>query len=187
MGDRAFHVVETSGAGAVPKAGKCQDFTAAHLTGGQRAMKAASRALVSACGGGEGAAATIEAATGKHARQQRMSACSSANAPDFFRIDEVDVLEEAAARDAQWPAVTRALAARRGFRLVPVRDGAGDGREIHGLLSALYRESGEAGALIAEAIADGHLDRAEAEACIAEIEQMERAAADMRAALEAVK
>lgn len=168
------------------KAGKADEFTPASLTAGQRAMKSASRALVIGCGGGEGAAATIEAGTGRSARQQRMSACGSINTPDFFRVDEIDVLEDAAHRDAQWPPVTRALALRRGFRLVPVREATSDGREIHGLLSQLYRESGEAGALIAEAIADGQMTAAERDACLIEVAQMEQAAADMRAALKSL-
>lgn len=187
MGDRAFHIVSDKIDALPPKAGKAADFTGAELTASGLAMKAATRALVSGCGGGEGAAATIEAATGRHARQQRMSACGSANVPDFLRIDEVDVLEDAARRDAQWPHVTRALAARRGFRLVPVRMAASGGREVHVLLSNLYRESGEAGAQIAEAIADGQITAAEAEACLAEVRQMEQAAAEMRAALEGVR
>lgn len=186
MVERALHVVSDSGGADGPKAGKGSGFTAGELTGAGLVLKAATRALVSSCGGGEGAAATIEAATGRHARQQRMSACGSANAPDFLRIDEVDVLEDAARRDGQWPAVTRAMAARRGFRLVPVRAAMSSGREIHALLSALYRESGEAGAMIAEAIADGHVAEDEARACLCEVAQMEQAAAEMRAALEAV-
>lgn len=172
MSDRAVHVLRSIDREAAPSSGKSTEFTAAALTRRCRLMKTATRALISGCGGGEGAAATISAATGRHVRQQRMSDCGSMHAPDMLRIDEVAALEEVAPRDAQWPPVTRALATEHGFLLVPLRQSAASGRELHGLLSALFRESGEAGARISESIADGSMTQAEAEACLAEVNEM---------------
>jgi hypothetical protein len=108
------------------------------LTLDQREAKAATHRLVRACGGGEGAAATVAAALGHACRQQRMSACGSQASPDFLRIDEVVALEAVAG-----PIVTRMLAARAGFVLMPLAADTCPGSMAE-RVAAAARESGEA-------------------------------------------
>lgn len=85
-----------------------------------RALKAATRRLMKACGGQEGAAATIDEAKGVRPRQQRLSDCGNERHADYLRLDEVGHLEDVAERDRSWPHVTRALASRHGFILTPI-------------------------------------------------------------------
>jgi hypothetical protein len=108
------------------------------LTLDQREAKAATHRLVRACGGGEGAAATVAAALGRACRQQRMSECGSQASPDFLRIDEVAALEAVAG-----PIVTRMLAARAGFVLTPLAADPCPGSMAE-CVAAAARESGEA-------------------------------------------
>lgn len=120
-----------------------------------RKIKAAERHLVAACGGGEGAAATIRAETGVSVRQQRMSDCGNPETPDHLRINEVFYLEAVAERDAAWPPVTRLIAEHHGFLLIPRPQAPAGSRDWIGGMGALAKEAGDVTQSIATALADG--------------------------------
>jgi len=124
------------------------------VSAADRALKIASRALVKACGGGEGAAATLAAATGISVRQQRMSDCGNINEAPWLKIDEVGHLEDVAARDGNWPQVTRALAIRHGFLLVPLPGGDEPANEYLKIIAKLMKEGGEVSSALTNALAD---------------------------------
>lgn len=118
--------------------------------------KAAQRALVHGCGGGEGAAATLTAATGVAVRQQRMSECGHVGHPQAsLRVDEVAVLEAVAHRDAAWPPVTRFLAGQQGFVLVRLPDAPAGAADWLGGMGVLAGHAGTVTADIAAALASG--------------------------------
>ena len=134
-----------------------------------RELKAATRRLVKACAGGEGAAATIEAASGARVRQQRISDCGNENQPDFLRLNEVGYLEDKAERDSAWPHVTRALATRQGYLLIarpPVVASKSDWLKAS---AAASKEASDVQTAIADSLADdGEISTAEADRIISE-------------------
>ncbi len=101
-------------------------------------LKAATKALIRAAGGTDGAAQTVGA------RQQRMSDCQCRNTADFLRVDELAALEDVAIPHDGWPHVTRALARRQGFELVRLPAAAPDCADWHTAIGALSKEAGEA-------------------------------------------
>lgn len=119
-----------------------------------RALKAASRALVKGCGGGEGAAATLAAASGVSVRQQRMSDCGNINEPAWLKLDEIGHLEDVAERDSSWPSVTRALAVRHGFLLVEAPRGDTTSGAYLKMIAGLTKEGGEVASAVMMALAD---------------------------------
>lgn len=150
-----------------------------------RRLKAASRALVVGCGGGEGAAATVAAATGQGVRQQRMSDCGNANAPDFLRLNEVALLEEVAERDAAWPPITRALAGHHGFALVMLPEGDASAADYLKFIGEIMREGGTVATTITYALSDdGAVSRAEAMAALPDVEALLCATAALKIQLE---
>lgn len=147
-----------------------------------RALKIATRATIHGCGGGEGAAATIAAVTGCAARQQRMSDCGNVHKPaDFLRVNEVGHLEDVAARDVSWPAITRALAARQGFDLVPIYKSPRKSGDWLSGVSALAHEAGDVVSQITAALTNGAVEEGEAAVILSEIEQLSQVVAALRA------
>lgn len=145
------------------------------------ALKVASKALVRAAGGGEGAGETCGS------RQQRLSDCGNAHTPDFLRIDEVALLEDVTAASPTHPIVTRTLARRQGFALVQLPEAIPSGADLLRLLGEHARESGEiAGALIV-ALADGRVTRREAGSIRPQIEELITVAVAMDAELAAIE
>lgn len=124
--------------------------------------KAAQRRLVQACGGGEGAAASLTAATGRHVRQQRMSECGNVAHDAELRVSEVIALERVAHRDAGWPHVTRTLALAQGFALVALPDAPAGAADWLGGAGVLARHAGDLTHEITTALAaDGRVDASE--------------------------
>lgn len=111
-------------------------------------LKVATRALIRAAGGTDGAGETCGA------RQQRMSDCQNRNTPDFLRIDEVGALEDVTAGE-DWPHVTRALARRQGFVLVPMPRLA-PGTAWGAALQALGQEFAGTSSALCTALGDCH-------------------------------
>jgi hypothetical protein len=131
----------------------------------ERQIKQSVKALIHASGGGEGAAATIAAATGKRVRQQRMSDVGNVNCPDdHIRLQEVIALEAVASQDGAWPHVTRLLAAQQGFGLMPLAAADAAPADYLHLIAGIIGKGGSVSSCTLEALKDGHLSRAEARA-----------------------
>ena len=141
------------------------------------ALKVASKALVRAAGGGEGAAATVGA------RQQRMSDCGNPNTADFLRLDEVAALEDVTVGAVDHPIVTRALARRQNFALVRLPDALPTRSDLLSLVARQAKENGEVAASICTALADGTFKRTEARAARLELQQLIEVAVAMDAEL----
>lgn len=134
-----------------------------------RKLKAATKRLMQACGGQEGAAATIGEAKGVNVRQQRLSDCGNDKKPDFLRVDEVAILEDSAERDGAWPHVTRVLAARCGFILVPRPVVIASKADWLQGSAGVSKEASDVQTAIADAFADdGEVDGDEADRIISE-------------------
>lgn len=90
-------------------------------------------------------------------RQQRVSDCQLTNTPDFFRQDELLAIEEAGRGSPGWPRLTRAQARHHGFELMPLPAAAANVPSWHQSIAEVSRESGDAVAKIAEALANDGL------------------------------
>lgn len=147
-------------------------MTAAHDLGhDDRALKAATRRLMKACGGQEGAAATISEAKGIRPRQQRLSDCGNDRHADYLRLDEVGHLEDVAERDRSWPHITRALASRHGFMLIASPTGCPSSGGWLKEQAALSKEVVDVTTLIATVLADdGEIKGAQCSDLISEID-----------------
>jgi hypothetical protein len=86
-------------------------------------------------------------------RQQRVSDCQLANTSDFFRLDEIHSLEEAARGAPGWPAVTRALARNHGFELMPMPAALDASPGWHQSIGAVAKETADVVAKISMALA----------------------------------
>jgi hypothetical protein len=147
------------------------------------ALKVATKSLVRAAGGGEGAAATC----GVRVRQQRMSDCGNPNTLDFLRIDEVACLEDVTVGVPGWPLVTRALARRQGFELVRLPEALPENADLLKLLAESARESGDIASALLAALADGSVSRKEAGNCIVQVDEQLAVLVQMRAALSQIE
>lgn len=150
-----------------------------------RALKSATRRLMKACGGQEGAAASIAEAKGVRPRQQRLSDCGNDRHPDYLRIDEVRYLEEVAERDRSWPHITRALATRHGFLLVAIPSGPSSAADWLKEQAALSQEVVDVTTHIANGLADdGTINGLEGTALLSEIDDAMAKLATLRAMAE---
>ena len=157
------------------------------LSSVDRALKVASRALVKGCGGGEGAAATLAAASGVSVRQQRMSDCGNLNEPCWLKIDEVGHLEDVAERDSSWPPVTRALAVRHGFLLVQAPRAEASTGDYLRVIAELMKEGGDVSSALMNAIADDDdISAEEAASVLPEIHQLIQAAVGLELRLQSL-
>lgn len=103
-------------------------------------LKSATRALVRAFGGQGYVAMRLADGAKQFARQQRVSDCCLPNVNDFLSIQATAILEDETHGHAGHPHITRALARRQGFALVPVRvdpPQSGDWLRLIGDLSEL--------------------------------------------------
>lgn len=141
-------------------------------------LKVAARALIRSAGGTDGAAETLGT------RQQRMSDCGLPNTPDFLRIDEAARLEDVTVGQAGWPHVTRALAHRQGFELVPA-PAHGSGDVAWGAYAArLLKETGDVLGGLGQALeSGGDVDSAEAAPLLPEADELVQLAVELRQAL----
>jgi len=154
-------------------------------------LKVATRALVRAAGGTDGAGESIrDAGLGKSRLQQRMSDCQNRNTPDFLRIDEVGAIEDVTSGEG-WPHVTRALARRQGFVLVPVAQDESDPDGLLMSVSEITAELGDVAQAITSALrhcSEGGRDctPAEAAGALDQLHDLERGAARLRVKLQAL-
>lgn len=150
-----------------------------------RALKAATRRLMKACGGQEGAAATISEAKGIRPRQQRLSDCGNERHADYLRLDEVGHLEDVAERDRSWPHITRALANRHGFMLIASPRGCPTSGDWLKEQAALSQEVVDVTTRIATGLADdGEIKGSECTDLISEIDDAMAKLATLRAMAE---
>lgn len=119
------------------------------------ALKKASKGLIRAVGGTDGAAASLSESGERHVRQQRMSDCTNANTADFLRIDEAADLEDLSVGQPGWPHVTRALAKRQGFALLALPERVIGDSNLHRALAAAVEETGQATSKSLSILADG--------------------------------
>lgn len=137
-------------------------------------LKVATRDLVRAVGGTDGAGETCGA------RQQRMSDCGNRHTADFLRLDEVAKLEDVAPA----PLVTLTLARRQGFELVPARSRAVPERLWGQYVARLMKEAGDVMSGLGKALESGDdVDQAEAGGLLAEVDELVALAVEMREAL----
>lgn len=114
------------------------------------ALKAATRSLVTAAGGGKRASETTRTSEG------RISEAGAAHVMDrFAAIDVVADLEA----DTAMPLVTRCLADLAGFDLIPRQ--AGRAIDLHQHLARMAKECGEAQAALAVSLATPGISEAE--------------------------
>lgn len=105
-------------------------------------LKKAAKGLIRAVGGTDGAAASLTNEQ-RNVRQQRMSDCTVPNTPDFLRVDEVGELEDLSHGQPGWPHVTRTLAKRQGFALLPLPEQVVGDTNLHRALSEVVQETNE--------------------------------------------
>lgn len=148
-------------------------------------LKVASKALVRAAGGTDGAAETVGG------RQQRMSDVGLPNTRDFLRVDEVGRLEDVTVGAVGHPHVTRALAKRQGYALVRLPDARPDAGDVLALLADLSAENGDIAQKILLAVSGagegGHaITPAEAAGILGEIDDQLAVSMAMRAHIAAI-
>lgn len=150
-------------------------------------LKHASRGLVRAVGGTDGAAASLSNDE-RHVRQQRMSDCTLANTPDFLRIDETAELEDLSVGQPGWPHVTRALARRQGFALLPLPERIVGDSNLHRTLADVVAETGQVTNKVLTALADGAVTAGELRdlRIPEEIEEAIAAFAELKAVVDAI-
>jgi hypothetical protein len=129
------------------------------------ALKVATRALIRASGGGDGAAATVGA------RQQRMSDCGNPNTADFLRVDEVSAIEDVTVGQPGWPHVTRALAARQHCIVVPLPHLPMNADNARAAIEEIMRETADVLRAFGEVFADGKVTQTESAATTTQIDE----------------
>lgn len=150
------------------------------LESADKELKHATRALAKAFGTQTDAGKVIDKT------QECVSAAGLTNTGVFLTLDEVAHLEDHAPREGQWPQVTRALAARQGFVLLPMPAGPTGASIWHQKLSEAAKESGEFFASVASALADRRIDAVEAGTSLKEMDEFLTVALEMRAMLQSV-
>lgn len=145
------------------------------------ALKVASKALIRAAGGTDGAGETIGA------RQQRMSDCGNPHTRDFLRIDEVAALEDVTAGAPNHPLITRTLARRQGYSLVRLPAAIPARADLLKLLGEQAKEGGDIAAAILSALADGVVTKREAGSVRVQIAELITVAVAMDAELAAIE
>ena len=144
----------------------------------EQALKNAFRALVEACGGLEPASHYCR--VGK----TKLSDYCSINTDGFAAADVVADLEAVTAGSPQHPQVTRVLARRAGFTLLPIPDGHAPDTVWSGFAGRLAKEGGELISSICSALADDNdVSPAEARRAIPEAEDLLDLVAQTLAAL----
>lgn len=83
-------------------------------------LKSATREAVHAFGGQAAVAARVADVARSFARQQRVSDCCLPNVPDFLSIQVASIIEDETHGWPGHPHITRAMARRQGFVLVPI-------------------------------------------------------------------
>ncbi|MPT48276.1 MAG: hypothetical protein E2598_07610 [Sphingobium sp.] len=143
----------------------------------QQELKAATKGLVEAFGGQVAAGASF----GR--RQQKFSDWQHATIADFLPVDLVVQLEGCTVGLPGHPHVTRVLARRAGYQLVPLSEGVVSGDNLLSDLARITQEAGDLSHAILAGLSDGQLCANDHGAMNRELEQLETAVAAMRSKL----
>ncbi|MAW99770.1 MAG: hypothetical protein CMN72_09560 [Sphingomonas sp.] len=143
-------------------------------------LKIASRALVRSYGGQHAAAELLPR------RHQHYSDCGNPNTEAFLTIDEVAQLEDRTAGLPGYPVVTRAMAKRQGFILIPMPQ-ADEGGAVEALVMELAAEFGDVAQAVREAVADRKWTKAEKAEALRQLGEMTAVSARLRCAIESVE
>lgn len=117
--------------------------------------------------------------------QSRISHYCSSNRDEFMPIDLVAELEQLTVGKPGHPRITRALARQAGFLLVPEGGEQGDLRPLGDHLADVVGEAADVMASMKFALAVNGMKRIDRARAIAEARQLQDAAAELVAALEA--
>lgn len=141
-------------------------------------LKRAVRAVISTCGGVDGAAATVD-------RSRSVAGdWNNLNHGAFPTIDKALALDEVAIAKGELPPIACAYARELGGLFVPHIDSLADEGTAPWLVMKLAQEVGEVSGLTSEAIAnDGVIDAREADGILRQLDQHDRASAHYRAVL----
>lgn len=138
-------------------------------------LKRGVRAAIHACGGIDGAAATVRKGSSTVGRWNSTSDPDLPTLGDAFDIDEIAVIEGRA------PAILTALAAELGHVAIRLPD-AGQGEDaVTGAMIAASAEFGDIATRLRDALADGDFSRIDRESVAAEIDDAQAALARMKA------
>lgn len=127
-------------------------------------LKLASEGLVEAVCGQDAAAETIVEAEPwreRPVRQQHISDCKNGRKREFLTIHQAASLEDASAGKPGWPHVTRAMAKRQGFALLPLPERIVGDSNLHRALAQVVQETGDVSNKVLTALADLTVDAAE--------------------------
>lgn len=145
-------------------------------------LKVATRDLVREYGGTDAAGELL----GR--RQQAISDLCLAHTDRFISIDDVAKLEDRTVGRAGHPIVTRALAKRQGYLLVPLPSAPDDPANFSASVMRMAEELGDVSREITAAYADdGKVDETEAARILAEVRHLETETARLRLALERIE
>lgn len=117
--------------------------------------------------------------------QSRISHYCSSNRDEFMPIDLVAELEQLTVGKPGHPRITRALARQAGFLLVPEGGEKGEARSLGEHLADVVGEASDVMGAMKSAVTGGGLARDARKQALAEARQLQDAAAELVAALEA--
>ena len=138
-------------------------------------LKRGVRAAIAACGGIDGAAATIAKS------RSLVGSWHNCNQQDMPTLGDALAIDEIAVIDGQAPAILNAYAAELGHVAIRLPDpGMGDDAVTAAMIDA-SAEFGDIATRLRDATADNHFDVNEREAVATEIDQAQAALARMKA------
>ena len=141
-------------------------------------LKRAVRAGISACGGVDGAAVTVERC------RSVAGDWNNLNHTAFPTIDKALALDEVAIAKGELPPIACAYARELGGVFVANIDVLADAGSLAGMVMQLSKELGDVAGSISTALADGKVSPSEAEAALRELDDMTRRQSQLRSALE---
>ena len=131
----------------------------------KQALKVRTKELWQAAGGVEAAASYTRVG------RSQLSDASNRNLPCFLSVDALVDLEDVTRDTPGWPVMTRHLAQRQGFILMPVPELPSSAAAMHDVIGAVLTQTGEAVATLGRIYADGRVDRDEVDVGVKEIDE----------------
>lgn len=145
------------------------------LTTDEQRLKEATKALQRAAGGVEVCGEITGTGKSQHGNYQNQ------HAPDFITVDRVAKLEAVTHGSPHHPQITRLLCRLAGGIFVPLPEANGTEDALSGLTLTLAAELGDVSAEIRRGLADdGMISPAEAMCVLEELDQLDRASAQLR-------
>lgn len=138
-------------------------------------MKRAVRAAISACGGIDGAAATVSKS------RSLVGSWHNTNQADMPTLGDALAIDEIAVIDGRTPAILTAYAAELGHVAIRLPDAGLCEDAVTGAMIEASAEFGDIAARLRDATADKRFERHEREAVAAEIDEAQAALARMKA------